>query len=119
MMAIRTILRGSLLALAALAAPLTASAQTGTNLVKPASLAASNGTSATGASNVNRWTCTFKTVEIAPVSFDTSGGATGWVIVYRMKGEVIASERISARKAQQLRALPCADELDGVSPLVG
>ncbi len=119
MTAKRLILCGSLLALAALAAPLTASAQTAVNLVKPASLAASGRTSATGASSVNRWTCTFKTVEIAPVSFDTSGGATGWVMVYRVKGEVIASERISEREAQQLRALPCADELEGASPLVG
>lgn len=54
-------------------------------------------------------------VEIAPVSYDTAGEATAFVRVYRVKGEIVAAERIDARQADELRRLPCgtANSEDG------
>jgi hypothetical protein len=58
-----------------------------------------------------RWTCMSRaTVEIAPVSFDTTGGAEAWVMVYRVKGEVVAAERIDKREIDRLRASPCGNQ---------
>lgn len=65
-----------------------------------------------------RWTCvTRATIEIAPVSFDTYGNAETWVMVHRIKGEIIAAERIGKQEVDRLRAMPCNDQ-GGVS-LVG
>src|SRR5215468_3716192 len=85
------------LAAAALLLPLGAQAQTHASLAKPA-------VSATSAKpGASRWTCMSKAmVEIAPVSFDTSGEATAWVRVYRVKGEIVAAERVDARQVEEL-----------------
>ncbi len=72
--------------------------------------------SASAKPGANRWTCVSKAmVEIAPVSYDTSGEATAWVRVYRVKGEIVAAERIDARQVEELRRLPCGapDSEDG------
>jgi hypothetical protein len=98
---------------AALALGLTAHAQTPSALSKPASVAAAASASAPG-----RWTCVSRaTIEIAPVSFDTKGSAEAWVMVYRVKGEVLAAERIDGREVEKLRAKPCTDQ--GGVALVG
>lgn len=56
-----------------------------------------------------KWTCfTQKTVEFAPVSFDVRGKPS-WVIVYRVKGEVIASQRVSETEMEQIKRAPCED----------
>ena len=78
-------------------------------LTKPAA------SSATAAS----WTCVSRAnVEIAPVSFDTAGEPSTWVVVHRINGEVIAAERVSAVEVQKLRRLPCGtpdSDLGGVA----
>jgi hypothetical protein len=83
-------------------------AQTKSAMVKPAA------SSAAAAS----WTCVSRAnVEIAPVSFDTAGEPSTWVVVHRIDGEVIAAERVSAVEAQKLRRLPCGtpdSDLGGV-----
>lgn len=66
------------------------------------------------------WACTFKVVELAPVSTDTRGNATGWVMVHRVKGEIIAAERVSEKEVEQIRRMPCpGDRLEAPPPLVG
>ena len=88
----------------------------------PATSAAASASVKSVASSTGKWTCvSTATVEIAPVSFDTSGQAKAWVMVHRVKGEIIAAERISAREAEQLRRLPCGtrDGDDGGIALVG
>lgn len=66
------------------------------------------------------WACTFKTVEIAPVSLDIRGEATAWVMVHRVNGEVVAAERVSEKEVQQIRRLPCqGDRIEAPPPLVG
>lgn len=66
------------------------------------------------------WACQSKVVEIAPVSDDTNGRATAWVMVHRVKGEIIAAERVSEREVEQIRRLPCqGDRLEAPPPLVG
>jgi hypothetical protein len=63
---------------------------------------------ASASASGGKWTCAWRmTIELAPVSFDTLGQAEAWVIVHRVKGEIIAAERISARGAEQIRRLPC------------
>jgi hypothetical protein len=65
------------------------------------------------------WTCVSRAnVEIAPVSFDTAGEPATWVVVHRINGEVIASERVSPVEVQKLRRLPCGtpdSDLGGVA----
>lgn len=64
----------------------------------------------TSASSVaaTRWTCVSRAVvEIAPVSFDTRGEPSGWVMVHRVNGEVTAAERVDGKEVEQLRRLPC------------
>lgn len=66
------------------------------------------------------WQCQAKMVEIAPVSQDTNGKTTAWVMVYRVGGEIIAAERLTAREVEQVRRLPCqGDRLEAPPPLVG
>ena len=56
-----------------------------------------------------KWTCVSRqTVEIAPVSFDVRGQPS-WVVVYRVKGEIIASQRVSEREVDQIRRMPCGE----------
>jgi hypothetical protein len=65
------------------------------------------------------WTCVSRAnVEIAPVSFDTAGEPSTWVVVHRIDGEIIAAERVSAVEVQKLRRLPCGapdSDLGGVA----
>ncbi len=66
------------------------------------------------------WACTAKVVELAPVSTDTRGNATGWVMVHRVKGEIIAAERVSNDEVEQIRRMPCpGDRMEAPPPLVG
>ena len=78
--------------------------------------------SSASATSAARWTCVSRAViEIAPVSFDTSGEASGWVMVQRIDGEVIAAERVSWEQVDQLRRLPCGSpdsDMGGIA-LVG
>jgi len=66
-----------------------------------------------------KWTCVSRaTIEIAPVSYDTRGQASAWVMVHRDHGEIIASERVDAREVEQLRRMPCGapdSDLGGVA----
>jgi hypothetical protein len=65
-----------------------------------------------------QWTCLAgAAIEIAPVSFDTAGVADTWVMVHRVKGEVIAAERISQRQAEQLRHLSCSARAEEGAPI--
>ena len=86
--------------MAFVAAP--ATAQTAkASLAKPAAVAAQ-------ATTAGKWTCVSRaTVEIAPVSYDVAGQPTAWVMVHRVKGEIIAAERISQHDADELRRSPC------------
>lgn len=52
-------------------------------------------------------TCATGLIEIAPVSFDTSGQPEAWVVVQRVDGEVVSAQRITARGLEQLRRAPC------------
>ncbi len=59
--------------------------------------------------------CSSGLIEIAPVSFDASGRAEAWVVVYRINGEIVASERVSPAEVEQLQRSPCrADSYRGV-----
>ncbi len=61
------------------------------------------------------------TVEISPVSYDTRGMASAWVMVQRDKGEIVAAERVSIGEVEQLRRLPCGtpeSDLGGIA-LIG
>src|SRR5262245_38889858 len=53
------------------------------------------------------WNCPFAVVELAPVSHDTSGQPSQWVVVHRVKGEIVAAERVSPTEVEQIRAMPC------------
>lgn len=101
MFAFKTIASFSALLSLSLGAASGAFAQTGTRQVANAQAAAS------------AWTCPFSVVEIAPVSHDTAGRPTEWVMVQRVKGEVVAAERVSEKEVAQIRAMPC----DGAKPL--
>jgi hypothetical protein len=82
-------------------------AQTPASVAKPAVVSAA----AAPKPAPGRWTCLSRTVvEIAPVSFDSFGSAEAWVVVHRVKGEVVASERIDKRAVDMLRAAPCSDQ---------
>jgi hypothetical protein len=90
------------LALLGLAIP-AAHAQTATGASAPKSQIAA------AAAAGGKWTCMFRqTVELAPVSFDVRGKPS-WVVVYRVKGEIIASQRVSEREVEQLKRMPCGD----------
>lgn len=65
------------------------------------------------------FTCAFSVIELAPVSEDTNGRPTAWVMVHRVNGEVVAAERVSPREVEQIRALPCGKKPDAAAPLVG
>jgi hypothetical protein len=103
------------LSLALMAAPLSANAQAARTsaVANPAMAAAVSPTS------VLRWTCVSRAViEIAPVSYDTAGAPSGWVVVHRVKGEIIASERVSDLDVRKLSRLPCGapdSDLGGVA----
>jgi hypothetical protein len=105
----------SIVACAALAIlGLPAFAQASSSLSRPAPVA----TAAASTSAPARWTCASRaTIEIAPVSFDTWGSAEAWVMVHRVKGEVIAAERIDRREVEKLRTTPCSEQ--GGVALVG
>lgn len=51
--------------------------------------------------------CAEGLIEIAPVSFDTGGRPSAWVVVYRVDGEVVAAERVSPQEIEQLHRAPC------------
>jgi len=107
---------GAVAALSAISA--TAAAQTASSsLVKSASIASPG--QKTGLAG--KWTCASRaTIEIAPVSYDTRGRASAWVMVHRDHGEIIASERVDPREVEQLRRLPCGtrdSDLGGVALL--
>jgi hypothetical protein len=51
--------------------------------------------------------CTTGLIEIAPVSFDTGGKATAYVVVHRVNGEVVAAERVTPQEIEQLHRSPC------------
>jgi hypothetical protein len=74
---------------------------------------------AASSSAATSWTCVSRAnVEIAPVSFDTTGEPAAWVVVHRIGGEVIAAERVGAVEVQKLRRLPCGtpdSDLGGVA----
>ncbi|MDP3493885.1 MAG: hypothetical protein Q8R82_12285 [Hyphomonadaceae bacterium] len=111
MTVLRNIISASVLFAACAGFQSAASAQT----VKQASLSTSK--SATAASS---WACQAKVVEIAPVSQDTNGRPTAWVMVHRVQGEIIAAERLSASEVEQVRRLPCqGDRMEAPPPLVG
>jgi hypothetical protein len=106
MTAIKTFISVSALLVAGLCMSGIASAQTAMLAAKPAAAAA--------------WQCQAKVVEIAPVSQDTTGKATAWVMVHRVGGEIIAAERLSATEVEQVRRLPCqGDRMEAPPPLVG
>src|SRR5690349_19896483 len=94
----------SALALLGLAIP-AAHAQAAKGATAPKSQVAS----ATVTAGSGKWTCLFRqTVEIAPVSFDVRGKPS-WVVVYRNKGEIIASQRVSESEMEQIKRMPCGD----------
>lgn len=79
----------------------TNSAQGGLATVKP--IAASATACATGL------------IEIAPVSFDTAGRPDAWVVVHRVNGEIVASQRLSTSEIEKVHRAPCgADNWRGV-----
>jgi hypothetical protein len=97
----------------ALAAP-AAFAQQASDLSRPSATA----TSASLPGLHGRWICASRaSIEVAPVSFDTAGSAEAWVVVHRVKGEVVAAERIGKRDLEKLRRNPCDSE--GGVALVG
>ena len=114
MMAIRTKLSACLLIAACVGSGNGALAQTSAkhtmlSQARPASAQA-----------VSSWTCPFAVVELAPVSHDTAGRPAEWVIVHRVKGEIIAAERVSASDVAQIRATPCgAAKPAPQAPLLG
>ena len=66
------------------------------------------------------WTCVSRSnVEIAPVSFDTFGEPSAWVVVHRVDGEVTAAERVSPAEVQKLRRLPCGTRDSDLGGVVG
>lgn len=80
--------------------------QASLNMAKPAAAAS--------------WACQTKVVEIAPVSEETNGRPTAWVMVHRVQGEIVAAERLSASEVEQVRRMPCqGDRLVTPPPLVG
>lgn len=103
-------------AVAALALPMAAQAQTPSGMVKSASMSGSKPGLA------GKWTCiSSATVEIAPVSYDTRGMASAWVMVQRDRGKIVAAERVSTKEVEQLQRLPCGtpdSDLGGIA-LVG
>ncbi len=109
MTATKTIISVSALLVASFGMSAAASAQTAKTMLasaKPATASA--------------WQCAAKVVEIAPVSQDTNGRATAWVMVHRVGGEIIAAERLSATEVEQVRRLPCQGErMETPPPLVG
>lgn len=59
--------------------------------------------------------CATGLIEIAPVSFDTSGRPDAWVVVHRVNGEIVSSQRVSPNEIEKLNRAPCgADAWRGV-----
>lgn len=109
MTVLKTIVSASVLLAATVGLGATASAQTAKTMLASAKPAVASA-----------WQCNAKVVEIAPVSEDTSGKATGWVMVHRVAGEIIAAERLSAAEVEQVRRMPCqGDRLESPPPLIG
>jgi hypothetical protein len=105
-------------AIAILALPVVAQAQTPSGAIRSASIA----TSGDKSGSAGKWICmSTATVEIAPVSFDARGLADAWVMVHRDKGEIVAAERVSQKQVEQIRRLPCGtrDSDKGGLALVG
>jgi hypothetical protein len=97
----------------AIGAPFAAEAQMAkASTVKSVAIAASPG-------GADKWTCVSRAVvEIAPVSYDTTGSPSGWVRVHRVQGDIVAAERVSRLEIDQLRRLPCGtpdSDLGGVA----
>jgi hypothetical protein len=69
-----------------------------------------------GAQASSSWTCPFADVEIAPVSHDRGGRPSEWVMVHRVKGEIVAAERIRASEVAQIRAMPCGAQIQAPQP---
>jgi hypothetical protein len=63
--------------------------------------------------------CTTGLIEIAPVSFDTGGKATAYVVVHRVNGEVVAAERVTPQEIEQLHRAPCKADGWGGAQLAG
>lgn len=87
-------------------------------LAMPAAAQTSPSKLTTSAASASTGKCPAVPVEIAPASFDTSGVATAWVMVHRVKGEIVAAERISERQVEQFRKLPCAGRAAMISSLL-
>ena len=51
--------------------------------------------------------CAAGLIEIAPVSFDTAGRPSAWVVVHRVNGQVAAAERVSPEEIARLHRTPC------------
>lgn len=114
MITLRTILSASALIAACVASGSGALAQIS---AKQTTLAQAKPDSAQATSS---WTCPFAVVEIAPVSHDTAGRPSEWVMVHRVKGEIVAAERVSANVVAQIRAVPCgAAKPAPQAPLLG
>jgi hypothetical protein len=109
MTAIKTVVSISALLISGLGMSGIANAQTAKTMLASAKPAAASA-----------WQCQAKVVEIAPVSQDTNGKATSWVMVHRVGGEIIAAERLSATEVEQVRRMPCqGDRMEAPPPLVG
>ena len=78
-------------------------AQTAASLAKSAAVTSAAASKSVSKPVPGRWTCVSRTtVEIAPVSFDTRGSAEAWVMVHRVKGEVVAAERIDQQRGREV-----------------
>ena len=64
-------------------------------------------------------TCATGLIEIAPVSFDTAGRPMAWVVVYRVDGEVVASERVTPSEIENLHQTPCKADAWRAQQLAG
>lgn len=103
MITLRTILSASVLIAAYIGSGSGSEARAQTS-AKHTTLAQAKPAAAQAASS---WTCPFAVVEIVPVSHDTAGRPYEWVMVHRVKGEIVAAERVSAADVAQIRAMPC------------
>ncbi len=60
--------------------------------------------------------CASGLIEIAPVSFDTAGRPDAWVVVHRVNGEIVASQRVTSHEIEKLHRAPCgADTWRGIA----
>lgn len=111
MIVLRTIISAAVLF--AMAGGAIASAQTAAKPLKMAQ------TKAAASQAISTWSCPFAIVELSPVSHDTAGRPSEWVMVHRVNGEIVAAERVSADDAAQIRAMPCGGHKTTQPPLVG